>query len=70
MYALDKIKQDFKDYKKEFVIINTDVDELPNPSIVMEFQPNKRYYKVVTCNAMYLDMVRFSYNCHIVNGDL
>jgi len=63
-FAVERIKQDVKDgvLPQEFVILNTDADELPNPAIIQEFQPGNSLYKKVVKKPLYLEMTWLCYN--------
>jgi len=65
-FAADRMKQDFQTYyskQQKIVIINTDVDELPNPHAIREFQEGGKHHVAATTSHMYLEMEWFSYNC-------
>eukprot|EP00539_Tryblionella_compressa_P001513 CAMPEP_0178738374 /NCGR_PEP_ID=MMETSP0744-20121128/3480_1 /TAXON_ID=913974 /ORGANISM="Nitzschia punctata, Strain CCMP561" /LENGTH=367 /DNA_ID=CAMNT_0020390991 /DNA_START=29 /DNA_END=1132 /DNA_ORIENTATION=- len=65
-FVLEKVQNDLKqrqELDKEFLVINTDCDELPDPNVVRQFQPGGMYYhKVMAEPVSYLDMKMFYYN--------
>lgn len=47
---------------QKFVVLNTDADEIPNPKVVEEFRPGKKWHSIVTEKPAFLGMSLFYYN--------
>lgn len=54
---------------RPFVIINTDVDEIPDPEVIRQFQVGKKWYSAVLKRPLCLDMKFFYYNYHWLVGN-
>ena len=58
------IREDFErgEVSHPFVVVNTDVDEIPEPKDIADFQPGKKYHTTAITSMIVFEMNAFYYN--------
>lgn len=65
-YSLQQMRQDVEDGRlpTQFIIVNTDADEIPNPAVLREFQPGFKWHTNAISRPMFLEMKWLCYNAN------